>query len=517
MDGREVHFSTNRIGLLDFSWTMKGNHVLKIVCHAAPPVQATPGFRQYDMFIDGQSFFNMPKVFELGVKGASADDNRIPGVPGGYSGAAMVSPRSVFSEAAGYHNSYNGPIAGRAPRTQSEEDDVLQRAIKASLQEAKSHLGERTPSVLTNGSAETDLLDFGAAEAPAAYAPAPAYNAAPAPYAPAPAAPAYNAAPAYPPQQYGAPSYGAPPATSYGGGNSYAQPQAAAPLALPPSTNGYSVPPPPQSGSTAPQSYGAPPPSYGAPPPTPSYNAPAYGAPASNYGAPAYGAPPQSNYGAPPSAAYGDQFSVGGHTMNDPFAPKTPSHNSVASDILKAYGASQAPGQYQPGQPFPGSNGAVPPSEVAPSTPASSLSMNGLTITEKEEKPQNPFEVAMKKLVNVDRIDEPAEAQLKLTMKKEEENNAKKNKNRSVPLPPVGQKVLGSGATLKDISKVKGPQKLESVMTPPPGLFNGDAAMAGALVVHGQGPPPLQPAGFGVVHMQGRMPSAYQSGVPQYR
>ena len=34
---------------------------------------------------------------------------------------------------------------------------------------------------------------------------------------------------------------------------------------------------------------------------------------------------------------------------------------------------------------------------------------------------------------------------------------------------------------------------------PPPGVFQPGAAQAGALVVHGQGPPPLQqPMGFGV-------------------
>lgn len=36
-----------------------------------------------------------------------------------------------------------------------------------------------------------------------------------------------------------------------------------------------------------------------------------------------------------------------------------------------------------------------------------------------------------------------------------------------------------------------------------PGAFHQDAQYAGALVVHGQGPPPLRPQGFGVVHGQG--------------
>ena len=30
MDGKEVHYSMNRTGILDHSWTARGNHILKI-------------------------------------------------------------------------------------------------------------------------------------------------------------------------------------------------------------------------------------------------------------------------------------------------------------------------------------------------------------------------------------------------------------------------------------------------------------------------------------------------------
>jgi hypothetical protein len=46
---------------------MKGNHVLKVVAHASAPLSPTPGFRQYDFFVNGQSFFGFPKVFRLGL------------------------------------------------------------------------------------------------------------------------------------------------------------------------------------------------------------------------------------------------------------------------------------------------------------------------------------------------------------------------------------------------------------------------------------------------------------------
>jgi hypothetical protein len=66
-DGKEIHYSTSRASIFDYSWTMRGNHILKIVAHAAPPLSQTPNFRQYDFFVNGQSFFTFPKVFRLGL------------------------------------------------------------------------------------------------------------------------------------------------------------------------------------------------------------------------------------------------------------------------------------------------------------------------------------------------------------------------------------------------------------------------------------------------------------------
>jgi len=41
--------------------------VLKVVAHASPPLSPTPGFRQYDFYVDGQTFFSFPKVYRLGL------------------------------------------------------------------------------------------------------------------------------------------------------------------------------------------------------------------------------------------------------------------------------------------------------------------------------------------------------------------------------------------------------------------------------------------------------------------
>ena len=91
-DGQEVHYSNSRSAVIDFSWTMRGNHVLKVVAHATAPMSAEPGFRQYDFFVDGRSFFSFPKVYRLGLTGSktmSPDSNRV----GGRSGIAESSVR----------------------------------------------------------------------------------------------------------------------------------------------------------------------------------------------------------------------------------------------------------------------------------------------------------------------------------------------------------------------------------------------------------------------------------------
>jgi hypothetical protein len=88
LDGKEVHYSHSRNAIFDFSWTMRGNHVLKLIAHASPPLSPTPGFRQYDFFVDGQSFFSFPKVYRLGLS---------PNDPRGQPGAGPQEQQAVSS------------------------------------------------------------------------------------------------------------------------------------------------------------------------------------------------------------------------------------------------------------------------------------------------------------------------------------------------------------------------------------------------------------------------------------
>ena len=75
MDGKEIHFSMKRNMNMDFSFQWRGGCLMKVVAHAAKPLQQLPGFRQYEFQVNGQSFFEMPRVFELGLAVVSHGDH----------------------------------------------------------------------------------------------------------------------------------------------------------------------------------------------------------------------------------------------------------------------------------------------------------------------------------------------------------------------------------------------------------------------------------------------------------
>jgi len=72
LDGKEIHFSTGRRteGKFQYSWAAPetGNHVITLTAYAAAPLKATPGFKQFDLAINGQSCSDMTRIYELGVQ-----------------------------------------------------------------------------------------------------------------------------------------------------------------------------------------------------------------------------------------------------------------------------------------------------------------------------------------------------------------------------------------------------------------------------------------------------------------
>ena len=159
-DGQEVHYSNSRNNAFEFSWTMKGNHVLKIVAHASPPIQVNPGFRQYDFFVDGQSFFTFPKVFRLGL---APNDPRAMGSP--RSPPSLADRGRAYQGANSVRSNGSGNIAAiEAPHNPDEEEAFLREAIKNSLKESQAAPAPSGASVQSAPppSGGDLLLDFGA-------------------------------------------------------------------------------------------------------------------------------------------------------------------------------------------------------------------------------------------------------------------------------------------------------------------------------------------------------------------
>ena len=113
---------------------------------------------------------------------------------------------------------------------------------------------------------------------------------------------------------------------------------------------------------------------------------------------------------------------------------------------MKAYTPQpQTPnGQHQPNGGAP--NGGTPPRGVV-------LSMNAMH--QEEEEQVDEMTKALKKLVNVERIDEAPDYGRKFTMKREEEEKKKSKNGKSVPIAPIGSGMIGQNAPLAQIAKVK--------------------------------------------------------------
>ena len=294
----------------------------------------------------------MPKAYELGLQGPISAYDRVPGARG--YGAPAASPSR------GYEPSIP------APSSRDEEDEALQAAINASLQESQKYLSSKRSLPEASSAppvATVDLMDFAGSTDQYSQPPPPQYG--------APPAGQYNAPP---PAQYGnpPPQYGQYPpqppqqANNYQISPAYGQGYGAQPPPPPPQIDYQSSQPSssnalvPSNAPTQPyalpqgnQSYHAPP-SYAAPAPTPSYAAPmppSYAAPAppAAYG----GAPPppqqqqqqqQANFFAQPPV---DQFapapqqgySSGLSQWDDPFAPKPPPP-PTRDDITKSVSCS---------------------------------------------------------------------------------------------------------------------------------------------------------------------------------
>jgi len=355
-DGQEVHYSNSRGNTFEFSWTMRGNHVLKIIAHASAPISATNMFRQYDFFIDGQSFFTFPKVYRLGLSGKDArsvSSNQI----------VAVADRSDTYRNYGLDNtttntptpSGNNIAAIEAPHNEDEEEAYLAEAIKNSMLDAPTLSNSATsftaaaqlvPTPAPPAPAEADfLLDFLSDPARAT-----------------PAAPLQIMPPSNPvPAQY---NFASPPvATS----TSFAVAQPATALTIAPVRPSYASVPPQQAIYQASPFDAAPAPNF-QPTPTPYSAQPAPPVAAADPFGPR--APASDPFTQPP---------VGSSQMYNPVAAAPVPPTAPAADPFAPQTQAPAPQTSNPLQFY-----SQPPSNSAPNANGNTLTFN--TIEEPDGK-----------------------------------------------------------------------------------------------------------------------------------
>lgn len=120
--------------------------MLKVIAHATAPMSADPGFRQYDFFVDGRSFFTFPKVYRLGLSGSRTVSPR-------------AAPSSNMAESSGRRKS-SSIAAVETPHNRDEEDAYLAEAIKASLEDQNNTAKKSEEKPKVSSEAADLLIDF---------------------------------------------------------------------------------------------------------------------------------------------------------------------------------------------------------------------------------------------------------------------------------------------------------------------------------------------------------------------
>ena len=69
IDEREIHFSQGDSinGKITISWKTRHGESMAIIAHAAEPLKAKPGWKQFDFKIDGKSFSSFTPIYQLGT------------------------------------------------------------------------------------------------------------------------------------------------------------------------------------------------------------------------------------------------------------------------------------------------------------------------------------------------------------------------------------------------------------------------------------------------------------------
>ncbi|KAL7446508.1 hypothetical protein ACHAXM_010223 [Skeletonema potamos] len=149
MDGREIQYTagkrTNparRADILEAAWKMSNpDRVFELKCYAyAPkagsPEKRNPLWKQYNLTIDGRSFFELPEIFDLGLKGLGTA--RLP---------STISGRSDWDQMTAPSSKTGVPSSSVS--TQYTDQSLVKNSIQSRIEEQRRLLNRKKQGSLT--------------------------------------------------------------------------------------------------------------------------------------------------------------------------------------------------------------------------------------------------------------------------------------------------------------------------------------------------------------------------------
>jgi hypothetical protein len=145
-NGKPVHQSQGKSMETKFEaqWPMTGEHIVKIIAYSMPSLVPAPGFRQYDLHIDGMSFFEMDKIYQLGGGNKDNSVNRVVSASSSHASQRTID-RRVYGITATSHQ-------GRSSNSLGDHSTSTIDSIPPTIQQ---DFLDNYPAVRNTGSAST--------------------------------------------------------------------------------------------------------------------------------------------------------------------------------------------------------------------------------------------------------------------------------------------------------------------------------------------------------------------------
>jgi hypothetical protein len=110
-NSRQIYCNTVKSSVFEYSWVTEKNHNIRLCVYSTAPGN---GERQYELSVDGISFYKMPKIFEVGLKGTL--DDRVPGVITNIDRSKLLENSNIRS------GGYDYSISGRTLVPKNEQE-----------------------------------------------------------------------------------------------------------------------------------------------------------------------------------------------------------------------------------------------------------------------------------------------------------------------------------------------------------------------------------------------------------